>query len=426
MTHPSTSAVDGVFRSHWGRAVAAVVADTGDVDLAEEAVQDALARALQTWPRDGVPDAPGAWIVVAARNRARDLRRNAARKRRLVPDLVATTPTEEPPPEFPDPHDDPEAAVPDERLRLMFMCCHPTIADDAKVGLTLRLVGGLTVPEIARAFLEAEATVAQRLVRAKRKIRATGVPFRVPPDHLLPERLAAVMHVIYLVFTEGHTATSGPFLTRADLCTEAIRLARALHGLMPDEPEATGLLALLLLTDARRAARTDSEGRLVMLADQDRTSWDAPMIAEGRECVARALRHRQPGPYQLQAAIAAIHAEAPDAATTDWPQIVALYTLLLRATASPVVALNRAVAVAEASGPEAGLAEIASVEASLSDYAPLHASRAELLRRTGALGDAATAYRRALSCSTNDAERAHLTMRLGQISSPFAGAAPDA
>jgi len=375
-------------------------------------VQDALATALEVWPRDGVPATPAAWIVATARNRALDTLRRRAALGRGLRTLAAGETGWVSPPEPDDDIEEPEADVPDERLRLMFTCCHPALAEDARVPLTLRLVAGLTVPEIARAFLLPEPAVAQRLVRAKRKIREAGIPFRVPPDHLLPDRLGGVMRVIYLVFTEGHSAAGGDVLVRTDLCAEAIRLGTAVDELMPGEPEVRGLLALMMLTDARRGARVAADGSLVMLADQDRRRWDRDRIARGRELLESALRHRAPGPYQVQAAIAALHAEAPDAAATDWPQIAALYDALLDMTGSPVVALNRAVAVAEADGAAAGLALADDLAERLDGYAPLHVTRAELLARLGRDAEAADAYRAAVARTANAVERRHLEGRL--------------
>jgi RNA polymerase sigma-70 factor (ECF subfamily) len=394
-----TEAVAQVFREEWGRAVAALAHVLRDLDLAEDAVQEAFAVALERWPRDGVPAHPRAWIVTTARNKAIDrLRRERvlARKQELLARLASLGPAE--------PADDEVSAIPDERLALIFTCCHPALAVEAQVALTLRLLGGLTTEEIARAFLTAEPTMAQRLVRAKRKIRAAGIPFRVPPDDLLPERLAAVLATVYLVFNEGYSAH------RRELAAEAIRLGRMLVALMPDEPEAVGLLALMLLHDARRDARLDGEGEPVLLDEQDRERFDHDWIEEGKALLEAALRRRRPGPYQLQAAVAALHTET----ATDWPQIAALYGELSRLQPSPVVELNRAAAVAMAEGPEHGLKLIEQL-AGLDEYAPYHSARADLLRRLGRTGEAAESYRRALAVSPNEAERAFLTRRLTEV-----------
>ena len=412
MTGEARAAVAEAFRHEWSRLLAGLIRRTGDWDLAEECTQEAFQLALEAWSRDGVPDRPGAWLTTTARRRAMDrLRRAQAGTAKLKEASMLFGP--------PDGRAD-DSGVEDDRLRLIFTCCHPALATEAQVALTLRTLGGLTTAQIAHAFLVPEATMAQRLVRAKRKIKEAGIPYRVPPGHLLPERIASVLAVLYLLFNEGYSASSGADLIRVDLCAESIRLGRLLVQLMPDEAEALGLLALLLLHDARRTARSDAAGDLIPLEEQDRTRWNRAAISEGLAVLDAALRRRKPGPYQVQAAIAACHASAADAKDTDWAQIAGLYRELTKWTASPVVELNRAVAVAMADGPAEGLKILEALRSSgaLAGYHLLPATCADLLRRLGRREEAASAYREALALAGSGPEQRFLERRLAEVSAP--------
>jgi RNA polymerase sigma-70 factor (ECF subfamily) len=405
------AAVGDAFREERGVVLAALIRQVGDFALAEDAVQDAFEAALGAWRRGGVPARPGAWLTTAARRKAIDRLRRArateGRAERLAElmrlDAAATE----------EPEMDEPTAISDDRLRLIFTCCHPALGLEAREALTLRALGGLTTAEIARAFLVAETTMGKRLVRAKAKIADAGIPYRVPPDQELPERLRGVLRVLYLIFNEGYVRTGGEELVRTDLCAEAIRLATLLSELMPDEAEVWALLALMLLHDARGAARTDAAGRFVALGEQDRSRWDEAALARGREALARAIRLGPPGPYALQAAITALHVEAPDPEQTDWAQVAALYARLAELDPSPVVALNHAAAVGFAAGPERGLSQLEPLlgDSKLERYAPLHATHADLLRRSGDTAGAARAYERAANLSANEVERAELLRR---------------
>lgn len=415
---PVEAAIIDAHRREWALVLAATVRVAGDLDLAEECVQEAYASALESWARDGIPKNPAAWLTTTAKRRAMDAVRRERTFRSKLPLLVEPEESVEDTAmdELVDDSEDPEDAVPDERLRLIFTCCHPALAQEAQVALTLRLVCGVSTPDIARAFLVSEPTMAARITRAKRKISGARIPFRVPRSAELPDRMRAVLGVIHLLFTTGHTAPSGAALVRTDLVERAVQLTRMLRALMPDEPEVRGLLALLLVTDARRATRVDADGRLLRLEEQDRSLWDRTAMAEAHDLIVAGLRGGQPGRYVLQAAIASLYAEAPSYDRTDWPQIVELYDRLLDVWPSPVVALNRAVPMAMVAGPDAALAEVEKLDldGSLSGYQYLPAVKADLLRRLGRPDEAAEAYQQALDLTTNEAERAFLAARLAE------------
>jgi len=425
MSRRATLAIEEAFTEEWGRIVAALIRRTRDWDLAEDCAQQAFAEAARRWPGEGVPHRPGAWLMTVAHNRALDRLRHArmrdARLREaaaLIDDRSDNEYEEEP---------GDESAIEDDRLRLIFTCCHPAIALEARVALTLRALGGLTTTEIANAFVVPEPTMAKRLVRAKHKIEHAGIPYRVPPAHLLPERTGGVLAVLYLMFNEGYAASTGDELIRVDLCAEAIRLARLLNRLMPDEPESGGLLALLLFQHSRREARTDAAGAVITLEEQDRSHWNRAEIHEANAILGAAVRRDAIGPHQVQALIAACHANAPHAGGTDWARIAALYERLLEVTANPLVKLNRAVAVGMANGPEDGLELVGQLEASgeLREYHLLHATRADFLRRLGRNSEAAGAYRKALTLAHTEAERRYLTKRLQEVSTGRAPAAAE-
>jgi RNA polymerase sigma-70 factor (ECF subfamily) len=407
---PARAAIETIVREEWGRVLAILVGYVRDFSIAEDVLQDAVVAALQHWPTEGLPDNPGGWLLQTARRRAIDLFRRDTRFKAKQDELARMIQMEAT-------AEEPEETIVDQRLSMMFTCCHPALEEQARVALTLRALGGLTTTEIARAFLTPEATMAQRLVRAKRKIKAANIPYRVPPAHLWPERLASVLSVVYFVFNEGYEASSGRTLTRGDLCEEAIRLGQLLVDLAPDEPEGAGLLALMLLHDSRRAARTGADGEMITLEHQDRDLWDREKIAAGENLLQTALRARRPGPYQVQAAISAIHATAESYAETDWEQIRLLYRKLGELQPSKVVQLNEAVALSFSAGPEAGLAALDRLgdPGVLERYQPFWAARADILRRAGSHEDAANAYRRALELTRNAAERSFLERRLAHV-----------
>ncbi|MFE4195880.1 RNA polymerase sigma factor [Paenarthrobacter sp. NPDC056912] len=413
MEGTGTTTIEDIFRREYGRSLAVLVRVLGSIDAAEDAVQEAFLTAVELWPAQGIPPSPAGWIITTARNRAIDrLRRDEVGRAKHTESAILHSAQQEGVPEqaLADVEED---AVEDDRLKLIFTCCHPALSMEARVALTLRLLGGLTTPEIAKAFLVPESTMAQRIVRAKSKIRNARIPYRVPSGAELSDRLGGVLAVVYLIFNEGHTASSGSALVRPELCTEAIRLGRLLVELMPDEAEAYGLLALMLFSESRRPARTSASGQLVVLAEQDRSRWDVVLVHEAQDIVRRCLRRGMPGPYQIQAAIQAVHSDAPDSRLTDWLQILALYDQLLVFQSSPVVVLNRAVAVAEVEGPTAALAVVDQLP--LGSYYLFHAVRADLLRRLGRVDDARLAYAAALELTENAAEQEFLDRRLSSL-----------